>query len=904
MIVAFIFMPASATIINIPDDYDTIQEGIDASIHGDTVLVQPGMYEENINFNGHNIVLGSLFLTTGDTTFIAETIIDGDSSGSVVTFESGEDNYTIITGFSIINGYAYWGGGISCFYSDPTITYNKISQNAADSAGSGIFCYSSDPNISLCTIEDNRGLPYYGGGGIGCFHHSSPNIEMNRILWNFVWGDGGGINCYDNSSPQITNNVIEGNNTRQAGGAICCDANSSPYIADNYIFQNYGRIFGGGIAFFYSSPTIEHNEIVFNHTFIWGGGIYCGANSTIKNNLIINNSASEDGGGIFCSANATIRSNIIKANSTYGRGGGIFCNASPLIENNVIVHNSASEGGGIDAESSYPTIVNTIVWLNSADDGDEIYGEPSVRYCDIRGGWAGDGNIDSDPLFVETYNNVYNVCAQSPCIDTGDPNRYDPDGSRSDIGLYYPEHPECEFGGIRYVSVLGDDNSGDGSYGNPFRTIQHGLNVSFHQDTVIVLNGTYVENINFGGNNIILASNYIFSEDTLDIQNTIIDGDSSFVVVTFNGYEDSTAVLRGFTIKNGTSNGFGGGIYCRYSSPSIMNNIIKENNSGHSAGINCMFSNAKIIDNVIRDNFVTGWGAGIDCYESNADIIGNTIIDNTALGLWGGGGISCMSSSPNIQNNLIAGNSAIHGGGILLRNASNPVILNTTISFNSAAENGGGISVLGYGGDNAILKNSILWGNSAGENGDQIDGFIYASYSDIQDGWEGPGNIDSDPLFRDAEANDFHLMSIVCGDPDDSPCIDAGSPAIIDSLLDCSWGLGTILSDMGAYGGGDSTTVGIIDNQPRVPDRFALLQNYPNPFNAMTVIRYNISTESNVTTEIFDILGRRVETLVDDAQPAGKHTITWNAGDLPSGIYFYRIVAGKYSQTRRCLLLK
>ncbi len=67
LFVAVAFMPASATIINVPDDYPTIQEGIDASSDGDTVLVQPGTYLENINFNGHSIVVGSLFLTTADT---------------------------------------------------------------------------------------------------------------------------------------------------------------------------------------------------------------------------------------------------------------------------------------------------------------------------------------------------------------------------------------------------------------------------------------------------------------------------------------------------------------------------------------------------------------------------------------------------------------------------------------------------------------------------------------------------------------------------------------------------------------------------------------------------------------------------------------------------------------------
>jgi len=147
-------------------------------------------------------------------------------------------------------------------------------------------------------------------------------------------------------------------------------------------------------------------------------------------------------------------------------------------------------------------------------------------------------------------------------------------------------------------------------------------------------------------------------------------------------------------------------------------------------------------------------------------------------------------------------------------------------------------------------------------------------------------------------------MSTACGDTLDSPCIDAGSPPIIDSLLDCSWGLGTILSDMGAYGGGDSATVGITDHQPRVPDRFALLQNYPNPFNAKTIIRYNLPSDSDVTIEIYDILGRKVETLFDERKRAGKHTIIWDAADIPSGVYFVRLQTDDYSKNIKMVLLK
>jgi len=104
-----------ADIINVPADQPSIQEGIDVAIEGDTILVASGTFVENINFSGKNITVASHYLITQDTSFISQTIIDGDSLTSVVTFENGEDSTAVLIGFTITNGAGTelnwpWGG--------------------------------------------------------------------------------------------------------------------------------------------------------------------------------------------------------------------------------------------------------------------------------------------------------------------------------------------------------------------------------------------------------------------------------------------------------------------------------------------------------------------------------------------------------------------------------------------------------------------------------------------------------------------------------------------------------------------------------------------------------------------------------------------------------------------------
>jgi hypothetical protein len=89
-----------------------------------------------------------------------------------------------------------------------------------------------------------------------------------------------------------------------------------------------------------------------------------------------------------------------------------------------------------------------------------------------------------------------------------------------------------------------------------------------------------------------------------------------------------------------------------------------------------------------------------------------------------------------------------------------------------------------------------------------------------------------------------------------------------------------------------------------IPGTFSLAQNYPNPFNPSTVIKYGLPRDAKVTLEVLDPLGRRVAVLVDSPQPAGYHEVVFQNPALPSGLYFYRLRAGTFSQTNKMVILR
>jgi hypothetical protein len=282
-----------------------------------------------------------------------------------------------------------------------------------------------------------------------------------------------------------------------------------------------------------------------------------------------------------------------------------------------------------------------------------------------------------------------------------------------------------------------------------------------------------------------------------------------------------------------------------------------------------------------------------------------------------------------IRNNIIANNRVYPaagsaptygGGGIWVSSVfgtNTKVIENNTIVENSVSGSGGG-GFAGRGGGilvagtTAIVRNNIVRDNSQVTGGQitaTLGGTPVVSFTNIQGGYSGVGNIDTVAMLADTS---FYLLP-------GSPCIDAGdsSSAFADpedpgSSGSALWpALGLVRNDMGAYGGPGSALLGSFPvtsagdgGGEQVPGTFFLGQNYPNPFNPTTAFSFTIPQSSIVDLTVFDPLGREVASLVNETRAPGTYKVTWDASGQASGVYYYRLRAGDFVEVRKLILLR
>ena len=358
---------------------------------------------------------------------------------------------------------------------------------------------------------------------------------------------------------------------------------------------------------------------------------------------------------------------------------------------------------------------------------------------------------------------------------------------------------------IIYVDVNSPNKPGIGTFGDPFRKIQDGINSALTGDTVLIRPGIYSGPGNYNldpvGKAITISSTN--PEDAEIVANTVINPNKAGRGFYIYRSEDANCHISGLTIANAYTVGLGGGITCQNSSPTVSY---------------C----------VIRSNSAAWYGGGIFCQDSNAIFYNCIVAGNSSL--LNGGGIEIWSGQPTFKNSIIYNNRSLYsdGGGLDSYDGAEVQIINCTMAANSAVRGGAVFCVA----SSVVVVNSITWANVASSGTEfglepEIDrpGIVSINFSNISGGQIGVydpsngldwsiGNINSDPCFAlfapagDPNLWDFHLQSAYgrwepneqnwVTDSNTSLCIDAGDPN--SDWTGEPWPNGKRIN-MGAYGG-------------------------------------------------------------------------------------------------------
>jgi hypothetical protein len=358
-----------AKTINVPANQPTIQAGINAASNGDTVLVAPGTYSENINFLGKAITVKS-------SNGAKVTIIDGGGVTSVVTFSSSETLSSVLSGFTLQNGAATSGlsegGGILVNGASPKIENNIVQNNHAASSGAGIGVYFGSPLIKGNIIKNNSQSSGFSGG------------------------EGGGIEVGGAGSAQIIGNIIEHNS-----------------------WDNLGAGDGGGIALFNSVSTLIKNNIIEGNVAGTLGAAISMFNivsgTIVVQNLITGNSSPDDAGIYWSNPPAALVSNTI-TDGPAARGTSTSIVVAMGLDSSIVIANNIVVATKVAASAFYcdfGDIQNPMNFYNN-----DIFSSKGTAYGGMCTDQSGtNGNISNSPTFVGSSN--FRLKGGSLAIDAG-----------------------------------------------------------------------------------------------------------------------------------------------------------------------------------------------------------------------------------------------------------------------------------------------------------------------------------------------------------------------------------------------------------------------------------------------------------------------------------------------------
>ena len=673
--------------VHVPDEFETIQAGIDAAVEGDTVLVADGTYTGAGN---RDLYLGGTPITVLSENGPEYAVIDCESSGRGVSFDQDKGLGSRFEGFTITDGTEsnFDGGGIYCYYSSPVIENCKISNNSAKNGG-GISCLYSGPVIKSCTVSGNS----VSLDGAGIFSaYSSVSISDCVISENGIGtqNDGGGI-YLDNSFSTLTNCLLTENDGLHGGGIY---ARESVIFSKNCTFSRNEvsgssstavYLFGSELMainciFWKRSSEIVTNtsEARINYSDIEGGWLGGGEGNIDEDPLFMDPEAGDyslqpgspclDAGDLYSRLD---QDGSINAMGTTGGTG----------ELPPGVIGGAMSGTLTIADSPYIVSEDIVV-----ESGEVLTVEPGVSF-ELH-------NMSGVTVYGELYA------------------RGTADSLIKFTGFQWWD----KGGGIRFI-----EGGGELSFSEVEQCFgMKGGGVSCHYSSPVIQHCIISGNSAFYGGGIYCHySEPVITGCTIAENAADIDAGGVF-------FDYSDAGISDCTISNNTAHSFiststdtshSGGVYCNYSSPTLMNCEVSGNIADYSSGFFLNYSNPALLDCTISANTAEYKTAGIECLYSDPILTNCRVTENIAGEDCGG--MYCAYSTPVITNSEISRNSSYYyGAGFYCDSYSDPFISGSTISDNSATRTGGGIYCVNF--SSPVFENCELSGNLTHDDGGGI----------------------------------------------------------------------------------------------------------------------------------------------------------------------------------------
>ena len=788
----------SATVLNVPGDYATIQAGINASVEGDTVLVAQGNYVENLILE-KEIVLASYAIydelgTDWTSNFhIANTKIMGgqpanSKKGSCIQVSYGNIQPTIM-GFTISNGvgtsmlindcnatrYERSGGAIMAFQAYPVISHNMFLNNGASVFG-----------------EDNASLAIQNGGGITLYNDDDVEFDEDR----------------DNTSQTTTNSR---------------DIPDTWNVQNNY-FENNNSANGENFYAKGFSGTIDVSGSVFESIDCEQGTV---------NEFVLHSVENEAEYLTNDISGACLDQNVYFVDPLNGDDQNSGLEESPFQsirhaltmikkgeDNTTIINLAAGEYSNESNGELFPIVLPDNVHLVGDERETTILDATLSQDQEMEGIEAGVMIIpESENVRVANmtlsngYSESHGCSGGGALLVTSDDMgslEFNMKTNNALLENLILENSHSKNGGgisfhnvvgptVRNVIVRNNTATMQGGGINVYSSSVNMSNVEIHDNLSF---GTFYQGMDdFGHGGGLFLNETSGTFDEMHIHNNTASMHGGGVWSSFN----SDWTMTNSHISDNYAPGIGGGLAFwdnNSGSSAVLHNVTVENNLAQGDGgavfgfnSNTTFEHCSLNDNV--SNF-RGGGAYFNGESmvslQSCEIIGNSANISGALMLEGQAGLT-------MNRNLVVGNAATQSVGALGMGSSGPKLVTNSTIYGNDGPNAGGIQI--WSGEIEVI-NSILWNNTPVDYQEVGGATAFASYSNIGGGWDGEGNLDTDPLFTDSDNGDFTLTT-------ESPCKDAGTADLNGDGED----------DITEYSG-DAPDMGAFETQMAAPSNFSL----------------------------------------------------------------------------------